>query len=985
MALAPGTKIGPYQVDALLGKGGMGEVYTARDTRLQRTVAIKILPSHLSYNPDLRARFEQEAKSISALQHPNICVIHDVGSQDDIEFMVMEYVQGDTLDKLIPKGGLPAEIAIRYAIQIADAIGCAHSAGIVHRDLKPSNVIVDKSGLVKVLDFGLAKTSALAAQAGAMETITVGTSPGTIVGTVAYMSPEQAEGKAVDTRSDVFSFGAVFYEMLSGHRAFEGESSAALLASVLRDEPKPLTEVRRDLDPEIRRIVTRCLKKDPAARYADGNDLARDLKRCRETLFPESGTGMSAVRLAHEVKRPRVLIPAVLLLLLIAAGTMMLVKRSRDAHWARETALPQISQLVDEGKFETAFQLATKAESAIPGDPALEKVWKQVTFELTLETSAPDVSVYRREYDDHNGPWIFVGKAPFKSIRQPRGTRLWKLEKPGYVTVIRTTNSLLDRYFVSTDPMTAHVTMDAVADAPPGMVRVAPSKSLKELLIPGFEGMPHLDLPDYWLDQYEVTNRAFEAFVDAGGYRNPSFWKHDFIRDGKKLTFDQAMALFQDATGRTGPKDWVGGQYPKGQDDYPVAGISWYEAAAYAEYAGKSLPSIYHFNRAAGPQFSYLIEPASNFGTGGPVPVGSRQGIGPFGTSDMAGNVKEWIFTEAENGKHYVLGGAWDEPTYMFVDPDAQAPFLRASNIGFRCVKYINPDAIPKVAFDRILSARRDLTAVKPVSDQVFSAYRSLYSYDKAPLNAHVDKLEKTEDDWTVEKIAYDAPYGNERAFAYLFLPTKANPPFQTVLFFPGSNALELRKFNLYPTAAIDALVRSGRAVIYPVYKGTYERGDGMESDVPNMSTTWRDHVVMWAKDASRAIDYVESRPDLDHAKVAYYGYSWGSEMGTIIPAIEPRIKVVTLALGGFDLHQSLPEVDTVNFAQRIKQPTLMLNGRYDFFFPMDATQEPLYRMLGAPKDDKKHLIYDTSHTIPRNELIKENLNWLDKYLGPVK
>jgi dienelactone hydrolase len=217
-----------------------------------------------------------------------------------------------------------------------------------------------------------------------------------------------------------------------------------------------------------------------------------------------------------------------------------------------------------------------------------------------------------------------------------------------------------------------------------------------------------------------------------------------------------------------------------------------------------------------------------------------------------------------------------------------------------------------------------------------------------------------------------------------LFLPKKGKPPYQTVLFFPGSNALLLRTFSIYTTSALDGILRSGRAVLYPIYKSTYERGDGMESDVANTSTTWRDHVIMWVKDASRALDYADTRSDLDHNKIAYYGYSWGAEMGGIIPAVDPRFKVVVLALGGLDFHRSLPEVDTINFVSHVKQPVLMLNGRYDFFFPIDSTQEPFYRLLGSKKDQKKHLLFDTSHNIPRNELIKQSLDWYDQYLGPV-
>src|SRR5215472_8332949 len=255
MALSPGDQLGPYEIQSLLGAGGMGEVYRGRDTRLQRTVAIKVLPAHLSKDTDLHARFEQEARSISSLQHPNICVLHDVGSQNGVDYMVMEFVAGKTLDKVIPAGGLAPEVALKYALQVAEALARAHAAGIVHRDLKPANIMVDDNGLVKVLDFGLAKLAAPAAAEGEAATMaTFVTAPGMIVGTAAYMSPEQAEGRPTDARSDVFSFGAVFYEMLTGRRAFQGTSGAALLSAILRDEPKPVSERRRDVPRELGKI-----------------------------------------------------------------------------------------------------------------------------------------------------------------------------------------------------------------------------------------------------------------------------------------------------------------------------------------------------------------------------------------------------------------------------------------------------------------------------------------------------------------------------------------------------------------------------------------------------------------------------------------------------------------------------------------------------------------------------------------------------------
>ena len=249
-----GRQIQQYQLLEKLGAGGMGEIYKALDTRLNRTVAIKVLPSAKSGDPDRRRRFLQEAQAASGLNHPSIITIHDVISEGDTEFMVMEYVQGKTLNDLIPKGGLRVPLLIKYALQMADALSTAHAAGIVHRDLKPANAMVTESGLVKILDFGLAKLTdrGPVPDTGDDRTRTIAnvapmTVEGSILGTVSYMSPEQAQGKKVDTRSDIFSFGAVLYEMATGVRAFEGESSLSTLSAILRDEAKPMSNVAPDV------------------------------------------------------------------------------------------------------------------------------------------------------------------------------------------------------------------------------------------------------------------------------------------------------------------------------------------------------------------------------------------------------------------------------------------------------------------------------------------------------------------------------------------------------------------------------------------------------------------------------------------------------------------------------------------------------------------------------------------------------------------
>jgi serine/threonine protein kinase len=284
--------MGPYLLESRIGEGGMGVVFRARDTRLDRIVALKILATERAIGDESKRRFLQEAKAASALNHPNIVTIYDVGSEGGVEYLAMEFVEGKTVDQLIPTGGIRIGELLGYAVQVADALTKAHEAGIVHRDLKPSNVMVSTGGLVKVLDFGLAKFTRVAApNADATQTLAL-TNEGAVIGTAYYMSPEQAEGKSVDPRSDIFSFGVMLYEMAAGQRPFTGDSQVAVLAAILREDPKPLLALRAEIPPEVARIVARCMRKDPARRWQHMADLKVALQELKEEL--QSGTLLTA-------------------------------------------------------------------------------------------------------------------------------------------------------------------------------------------------------------------------------------------------------------------------------------------------------------------------------------------------------------------------------------------------------------------------------------------------------------------------------------------------------------------------------------------------------------------------------------------------------------------------------------------------------------------------------------------------------------------
>jgi eukaryotic-like serine/threonine-protein kinase len=319
MALAAGTRLGPYEIVAPAGAGGMGEVYRARDTRLNREVAIKVLPEHLSSNPELRERFEREARAISQLSHPHICVLYDIGKHEGADYLVLEYLEGETLGARVRRGPLPTDQVLKYGAQMAEALDKAHRHGVVHRDLKPDNVMLTKSG-IKLLDFGLAKPVVggvgVASSGAATMTHSPLTTEGTLVGTFQYMSPEQLEGEEADARSDIFGLGCVLFEMVTGRRAFEGKSTAKVVAAIMTTEPAPLTTLSPLTPAPLERAVKKCLAKDPEERWQSAGDLSSELR-----WISESGS-QSGVAIPAPVRPQRGVLRWVALALVASVGIL---------------------------------------------------------------------------------------------------------------------------------------------------------------------------------------------------------------------------------------------------------------------------------------------------------------------------------------------------------------------------------------------------------------------------------------------------------------------------------------------------------------------------------------------------------------------------------------------------------------------------------------------------------------------------------------
>jgi len=377
MVLTTGAKLGPYEIIAPLGAGGMGEVYRARDTRLDRTVAIKVLPSHLSNNSEARQRFEREARAISALNHPNICTLFDVGHQDGVDFLVMEFLEGETLSNRLLRGPLPIDKLLKYGQEICSALQKAHQSGVVHRDLKPSNIMLAKSG-AKLMDFGLAKSSVSPAPELSSVTVSLSTpaaerpltAEGSLVGTFQYMSPEQLEGTEADARSDIFALGAVLYEMVTGKRAFAGKTIASLIAAVMTTEPQPVLAIQPLSPPALDRVIKTCLAKDPDQRFQNVHDVNLQLRWISEG---GSQAGVPAPVSAHRKTREHVAwgLAAVALLVAVLVAFVHFRESTPEARVVRSTIQPPES-----GGFAEAYSM--------PGTAVLSPDARNIAFITTV-------------------------------------------------------------------------------------------------------------------------------------------------------------------------------------------------------------------------------------------------------------------------------------------------------------------------------------------------------------------------------------------------------------------------------------------------------------------------------------------------------------------------------------------------------------------------------------------------------------------------
>jgi serine/threonine protein kinase/dienelactone hydrolase len=947
-----------YSIERELGGGGMSRVFVAEESALGRRVVVKVL------SPDLAAavsveRFNREIVLAARLQHPHIVPLLMAGDAGGLPWFTMPFVEGESLRQRLARTPITADDTVEILRDMAQALEYAHSRDIVHRDIKPENILLTGRTAV-VTDFGIARAISAATWNDSRGSTL--TARGTIIGTPAYMAPEQAAGGEVDARADIYAWGVIAYEMFAGTHPFASHTTAqSLLAAHIAETPASLATRRSDLPASITELVDRCLAKNPDDRPADSSALLASLGAAVRPAASHR-SALSRSKLAAGI------VAAVLIV--VAAGWTW--HQSDRRRWARTEAITSIRALKTADLSLAAFMMLRAAEQYAPADSQLANYAEANTHLISIASSPSGAKIEIQDYVSPDSGWYTLGETPLKDIRTPKGYFRWRISK-------QHVGSYLAAPLAGSDVRFA---LDSALAAPTGMVRVPGSRWRNMVAFVGWVG-PYT-LPMFYIDRFEVTNRQYQAFVDSGGYGQAKYWDEKFIRGGREVPRDSAMALFHDRTGRPGPSTWEGGHFPEGRADYPVSGVSWYEARAYAAFAGKSLPAFAQWYRAAPPDVGTFIVRESNISRTDPSPVGAYPGIGPFGTYDMAGNVREWTVNALDADRRFILGGASRSLTYLYAEPEALSPFDRSPENGFRCVLNVTP-LMPDVTA-AVKPFERDFAKYRPASDEVFHAYQREYAYNKAPLNAKVDTIASDSKDWRKEKITFDAAYGGERMSAYLFVPTNVKPPYQAVIFFPSARVDDIRSSKtLGDVDFFDYVVQSGRAVLYPVYKGLYER---RRSGTQTGATQPLDVKIQRSRDVGRSLDYLQSRADIAGDKLAYLGVSMGSAEGVIYATLaQDRLKAVVLLDGGYFLGSPPAGADQADFAPRLKIPVLMVNGRFDFTFSYEKSQLPLFSALGTPAANKDHLVLDTPHDVRarRSQLVPAVLGWLDKYLGRVQ
>ncbi len=697
----------------------------------------------------------------------------------------------------------------------------------------------------------------------------------------------------------------------------------------------------------------------------------------------------------HKQTWRRIALPVLLLIALAIPLTSEILDQRENDRWIAEEALPQLHALIEQDKIGAAYRLVETIDQRGGAGAVSQDIQDQIVVITNLATDPPGARASYRLYTEPADSWTEIGPTPLPQQRLPRDLLVMKFEKPGFESAIRVTHNpglitgnaaytrdtgvMLDPFGISTPT----ITLQRLTG---NEEMIAIPETDFPIQFSHFAMLEPVHIPAYHLDRLEVSNADFQAFVDAGGYAEARYWQGLGLGDG----WNSTVAGFTDKTGKPGPADWEFGHFPEGKGSHPVGGVSWYEAMAYAEFRGKSLPSVAHWVRGA-VMLMECCEPLapalivqSNF-TGKTSAVGEFPGVSSYGAYDMAGNVREWTYNEVGDFRA-IMGGGHTDPPYVFNSVDRLPAEDRSSTNGFRLVRY---GGDPLSEFNSALTPLDEGLEKEPsiAPDERFETFRALLEYGQFPVSGEVETRTETEG-FSRQKVVLSAS-GGEDFPVYLWLPEHTKPPYDTIIYMGGAGGFsaESRIEDSFPwqeSEIFDMLLHSGRAVAWPVYHGSYERYFNIDI-LPKEAwpQVWLEQARAWNRETGLTLDYLESRSDFTGI-FGFLGLSQGALSNWKTLYYQPRLIVGIQLAGGLPYWQesSVLEADhQIHYLPRITTPLLMLNGRFDYRVSNERI-EKANALLGTPDVNKRVVLYDAGHwPLPRNQMRREILTFLDKHL----
>ena len=673
------------------------------------------------------------------------------------------------------------------------------------------------------------------------------------------------------------------------------------------------------------------------------------------------------------IKIGNIVLTSLLLLLFV-----YFFRKSSSKDLLLDDLLPKISKAYDNGDTYYVFKNSIDLLKTYPENQILKSFLKKTSWTVNVDSDLENTDVYVRFLRD--SVWSYIGKAPIDSISVPN---LWPREKSFIVKLING-----DIEHIGEVEQSGLFEISLLKKLPKNFVLKSAGNN-QLMFFPGFYFGDNNSWSAFGVSKYEVSNSEFKKFIDEGGYDNEDYWDFPIKIDGENYTYKNTIKRFTDKFGRFGPGNWRYGQYPKGEDNFPVTNISWFEARAFAKYKGLKLPNVFQWLHTAGLSgFTADIPEVklSNYNSNklNEVNFSNEKKLLP----NIAGNVREWVTNPHGDDKYGILGGAYMDNSYTYNSFYSLSPFDRSKGNGFRLVKQFSNDYSQddiEISYDE-----RDFDLEEDVSEEVFEYYKSQFDYKPFPLDVNLVKVNHENKGYVLEKFEMKPPYkADEKLYGYIAYSEKFKDKLKPVIVFPTAGGLGsinddgfIKYYSwLNNDYGYKHLIDEGYAVIMPAYHSTYSRKRTIQTWWPNESDEYKESIIKIGKDYRRVIDYIESRKDFDFSKLSYTGFSWGSVSSNYLLAIDDRVKSATVFAGGLMLQRSKKEIEPHFYLRRIKIPILHIVGTLDGIFEYEDSFVPWNNLIGTPEKDKKIIILEgIGHALDWDIIIENQLKFLKEY-----